>query len=252
MSRAAASVCGSPMARNDVRRVQPLESTVDRRVAGCRCPRTTCSPRPGRCRSGSPRRRRRAAPAGCRAASRPSPCRSGSVTVSRIPGPLAGRVPASSPGVQPGWAASSAACEESDAGLQPRGSPARSRASASSRASRWPTSSRIRTRSVSRSVDRPACWVCRTWVTTAKPSAGQQRRPGAWARVARGRPARRSRAHADRAGSSGAPARRASLDGRHARNRCRRMAATLEKIRTPSTTTTPVDSCEPTPSWSPR
>ena len=38
----------------------------------------------------------------------------------------------------------------------------------------------------------------------------------------------------------------------HARNTCRRMAAALEKMRTPSTTTTPVDSCEPTPSWSPR
>ena len=29
------------------------------------------------------------------------------------------------------------------------------------------------------------------------------------------------------------------------------MAATLVKMRMPSTTTTPVDSCEPTPIWSP-
>ena len=32
----------------------------------------------------------------------------------------------------------------------------------------------------------------------------------------------------------------------------RRMAAALEKMRMPSTTTTPVVSCEPTPNWSPR
>ena len=38
----------------------------------------------------------------------------------------------------------------------------------------------------------------------------------------------------------------------HAWNSLRRMAAALEKIRMPSTTTTPVDSCDPTPSWSPR
>src|SRR6476659_3811310 len=38
----------------------------------------------------------------------------------------------------------------------------------------------------------------------------------------------------------------------HARKRCRRIEATLEKMRTPRTTTTPVDSWEPTPSWSPR
>ncbi|CUM42728.1 hypothetical protein BN2537_14421 [Streptomyces venezuelae] len=38
----------------------------------------------------------------------------------------------------------------------------------------------------------------------------------------------------------------------HARNTWRRMAAALEKIRMPSTTTTPVDSCAPTPSLSPR
>ena len=38
----------------------------------------------------------------------------------------------------------------------------------------------------------------------------------------------------------------------YARKRCRRIAATLPKIRTPSTTTTPVDNCPPTPNWSPR
>src|SRR6478735_251754 len=38
----------------------------------------------------------------------------------------------------------------------------------------------------------------------------------------------------------------------HASKRWRRIAATLEKIRTPSTTTTPVDSWLPTPSLSPR
>jgi hypothetical protein len=38
----------------------------------------------------------------------------------------------------------------------------------------------------------------------------------------------------------------------YARNRCRRIAATLPKIRTPSTTTTPMESWPPTPSWSPR
>ena len=39
---------------------------------------------------------------------------------------------------------------------------------------------------------------------------------------------------------------------RQAWNTCLRIAATLEKIRMPSTTTTPVVSCAPTPSWSPR
>ena len=34
--------------------------------------------------------------------------------------------------------------------------------------------------------------------------------------------------------------------------RCLRIAATLEKIRIPRTTMTPVDSWPPTPSWSPR
>ena len=34
----------------------------------------------------------------------------------------------------------------------------------------------------------------------------------------------------------------------YARNRCRRIAATLPKIRTPRTTTTPVESWLPTPS----
>src|ERR671933_274442 len=38
----------------------------------------------------------------------------------------------------------------------------------------------------------------------------------------------------------------------HARNTCRRMAAALPKMRMPRTTTTAVDSCAPTPSWSPR
>ncbi|GAA2104322.1 hypothetical protein GCM10009841_22200 [Microlunatus panaciterrae] len=33
--------------------------------------------------------------------------------------------------------------------------------------------------------------------------------------------------------------------------RARRIAAALVKMRMPSTTTTPVDSCEPTPIWSP-
>ena len=54
---------------------------------------------------------------------------------------------------------------------------------------------------------------------------------------------------------SPAPASPASDDGPgigQARNRCRRMPATLPKMRKPNTTTTPVDSCPPTPSWSPR
>src|SRR6185437_7808947 len=38
----------------------------------------------------------------------------------------------------------------------------------------------------------------------------------------------------------------------HARNRWRRMAAALEKMRMPRTTTTAVESWLPTPSWSPR
>src|SRR5690606_15828988 len=38
----------------------------------------------------------------------------------------------------------------------------------------------------------------------------------------------------------------------HALRRCRRIEAALEKIRMPSTTTTAVLSCAPTPSWSPR
>src|SRR5690606_14429976 len=42
------------------------------------------------------------------------------------------------------------------------------------------------------------------------------------------------------------------LGGAHAPNSFRRMPATLAKIRMPRTTTTPVDSWEPTPSWSPR
>src|SRR5690606_2083996 len=38
----------------------------------------------------------------------------------------------------------------------------------------------------------------------------------------------------------------------HALRRCRRIEAALEKILMPSTTTTAVLSCAPTPSWSPR
>src|SRR5690606_10771983 len=38
----------------------------------------------------------------------------------------------------------------------------------------------------------------------------------------------------------------------YARNTCRRIAATLPKIRTPNTTTTPIDSRLPTPNWSPK
>src|SRR5258708_1834165 len=41
-------------------------------------------------------------------------------------------------------------------------------------------------------------------------------------------------------------------DRPHAPNSFLRMAAALEKIRMPRTTTTPVDSWDPTPSWSPR
>ena len=94
--------------------------------------------------------------------------------------------------------------------------------------------------------------------------------------VARGRAIRSRRPHDDRAGADDGCARRrrartpATATARaarrpllvvgssgvahvaHASNRWRRIEATLEKIRTPSTTTTPVDSCEPTPSWSPR
>ena len=40
--------------------------------------------------------------------------------------------------------------------------------------------------------------------------------------------------------------------GNQAWKTCLRMAATLEKMRMPSTTTTPVLSWDPTPSWSPR
>src|SRR5690625_6110958 len=38
----------------------------------------------------------------------------------------------------------------------------------------------------------------------------------------------------------------------HDRSSLRRIAAALEKMRMPSTTITAVDSCAPTPSWSPR
>src|SRR5690606_21026232 len=67
--------------------------------------------------------------------------------------------------------------------------------------------------------------------------------------------------HGDRDARRGEPprgpeaprARSAWLGHRHqALNRCRRMAATLPKMRTPRTTTTPVESWPPTPSWSPR
>ena len=48
------------------------------------------------------------------------------------------------------------------------------------------------------------------------------------------------------------PQQRGRQVGGHARNTCRRIAAALEKMRMPRTTTTPVESCEHTPSWSPR
>src|SRR6185436_2161439 len=51
---------------------------------------------------------------------------------------------------------------------------------------------------------------------------------------------------------AGAAGRLRWWDLAHARNRCLRMEATFEKILMPRTTTTPVESCEPTPSWSPR
>src|SRR5699024_7651412 len=48
------------------------------------------------------------------------------------------------------------------------------------------------------------------------------------------------------------PALRGARALAHDRNRSRRIAAALEKIRMPSTTITAVESWEPTPSWSPR
>ena len=57
------------------------------------------------------------------------------------------------------------------------------------------------------------------------------------------------------------PRRRSSVSGlsgvrqstwRHPWKRWRRIAAALAKMRIEKTTTTPVDSCAPTPSWSPR
>ena len=73
-----------------------------------------------------------------------------------------------------------------------------------------------------------------------------------WPRVARGRSAPRSRSRQPGARAAGVSAGWGRRVGAHAWNRCRRMAAALEKMRMPSTTTTPVDSWAPTPSWSPR
>ena len=92
-------------------------------------------------------------------------------------------------------------------------------------------------------------WVDRTCTTTANPSSAhrtarqQVARLGGSAAAAVAEPPA-SEPAAPRLGTC---CRRA-----HALNSWRRMAAALEKMRMPSTTTTPVDSCVPTPSWSPR
>ena len=94
-----------------------------------------------------------------------------------------------------------------------------------------------------------------TWMTTAKPStrAAPRRDLAPGGRPLQGRHSRSRPAVPDVSGAS--PSRQVSgrsSAGRHAWNRCLRMAATLEKIRMPSTTMTPVESWPPTPSWSPR
>ena len=89
-----------------------------------------------------------------------------------------------------------------------------------SRPCSWLTSSRMRTSSSSRSCSRPLWLVCCTWVAMAKPSPMASSAAKALARVARGRAIRSS--IPQRGGRSA-----------HARNRCRRIEATLEKIRTP-------------------
>ena len=95
------------------------------------------------------------------------------------------------------------------------------------------------------------------------PPAGRRRaaRPPAWSAPARRRRSpstREQHGHRDvdpaqpRRAAAGRSDRRSARRLGHARKTRRRIAAALVKIRMPSTTTTPVDSCPPTPSWSPR
>ncbi len=93
---------------------------------------------------------------------------------------------------------------------------------------------------------------------------GQQDATTTWARDGRSRASRsrssptsgsarcRPRCRSRRRRPAGRARRRTGREARQAWKTYRRICATLEKIRMPRTTITPVDSCPPTPSLSPR
>src|SRR6478735_1170705 len=190
MSRAAASVRGSPMTRKrygEVSRVPSTTTPAWSASAGSRSPGSTND---------------------VLATTRTA----GPSMVSSRPGPVAGSVPARTPSTRARSCASCSAAREPPLPAVTRALvSSRSRASVRSLSARSLTSSRIRTRSVCRSPSSPVSWVARTCTTTAKPSTAHRTAGSRWPRLTRGRNADASRVHAFRCaetssktGSSGA------------------------------------------------